>query len=142
MKSFERHFSEPTAKISYTPSPWLPCPLFYENEYTIIENQGLEALTTYAKKRIEQHPRCVGPRLFLSKVDYNNGDLADMRKQIIVLSKLAPSRLDFLNTANAYAARVGDTQLQQKVVIQMQKAGIIVFEEKKKSSDTSTAEKK
>ena len=142
MKSFERHFSEPTAKISYTPSPWLPCPLFYENEYTIIENQGLEALTRYAKKRIEQHPRCVGPRLFLSKVDYNNGDLADMRKQIMVLSKLAPSRLDFLNTANAYAARVGDTQLQQKVVIQMQKAGIIVFEEKKKSSDTSTAEKK
>lgn len=140
MKSFERHFAEPTAKISYDPSPWLPCPLFYENEYAIIENQGLEALTVFAKKRIEQHPRCVGPRLFISKVDYNNGNLADMRKQIMALSKLAPSRLDFLNTANAYAARVGDTQLQQKVVIQMQKAGIITFERKK--SDTSTAEKK
>ena len=139
MKKFERHFTEPTAKISYDPSVWLPCPLFYENEFKILENQGVNALTVYAKKRIEQHPRCVGPRLFMAKVDYNNGDLTDMGKQITILSRLAPSRLDFLTTANAYAARIGDTQLQQKIVIQMEKAGIITFVQK---SDTSTAKKK
>jgi O-antigen ligase len=139
MKNFERHFTQPTAKISYIPSAWLPCPLFYENEFKILENQGVDALTIYAKKRINQHPRCVGPRLFLAKVDYNQGNLTDMGKQISALSTLAPSRLDFLTTANAYAARIGDTQLQRKIVIQMEKAGIITFVQK---SDTSTAKKK
>jgi hypothetical protein len=62
-----------------------------------------------------------------------------MGKQIAILSTLAPSRLDFLTTANAYAARIGDTQLQRKIVIQMEKAGIITFVQK---SDTSTAKKK
>ena len=139
MNAFEKHFTQPTSIISYTPSAWLPCPLFYEDEWMIVEKSGVEALVTYAKKRIEQHPRCVGPRLFMAKVDYNNGNMEDMRKQIMILSELAPSRLDFLNTANAYAARVGNRELQTKVVIQMQKAGIITFTKK---SDTSTAESK
>ncbi len=139
LSNFEKHFAQPTAKISYTPSAWLPCPLFYEDEWLVLENQGVKALVPYALKRIEQHPRCVGPRLFISKVYYNNGDMAKMREQVMTLAGLAPSRLDFLNIANAYAARVGDRDLQTKVVIQMQKAGIITFTKK---SDTSTAESK
>jgi Ca2+/Na+ antiporter len=139
MKAFEKHFSQPTSKIEYVPSAWLPCPLFYEDEWMIVEKSGVNALVKYAKQRIEQHPRCVGPRLFMAKIDYNNGDMVDMGKQINALAGIAPSRLDFLTTANAYAARVGDRALQTKIVIQMEKVGIITFTKK---SDTSTAESK
>ena len=139
LTKYERHFTEPTKQISYTPSAWLPCPLFYENEFRILENQGVKGLVPYAQKRIEQHPRCVGPRLFMSKVNYNDGDMAAMKEQVMALTTISPSRLDFLNVANAYAARVGDRDLQTKVFIQMQKAGIITFIDK---SDTATSQKK
>lgn len=139
LNSFERFAKSPSTHIKYEPSAWLPCPLFYENEFRILENQGIKGLVPYAKKRIEQHPRCVGPRLFLAKVNYNEGDMKAMREQVMALTKISPSRLDFLNVANAYAARVGDRDLQTKVFIQMQKAGIITFIDK---SDTSTAKKK
>jgi hypothetical protein len=72
-------------------------------------------------------------------VNYNDGDMAAMKEQVMALTTISPSRLDFLNVANAYAARVGDRDLQTKVFIQMQKAGIITFIDK---SDTATTQKK
>ena len=123
---------------NYKPSKFLPCTLFYDQAYNPVLAAGADEMWKYAMAEISQHPRCVGPHMYILRQSYNLGDMAQMRNEVLVLENLAPNRADFLLAANAYAQRVGDRVLQQQVVIQMEKTGLINFT-KSKSSPSATS---
>jgi len=138
-RMIEKYAGTHKAPANYHPSPFLPCTLYYDQAYNIIINGGAKALWDYSKIENSQHPRCVSPHLFIARQSYNVGDMKEMGKQIVILEKLAPNRSDFLLAANAYAQRVGDKVLQQQVVVQMEKTGMISFSKSSSSATSATS---
>jgi O-antigen ligase len=133
------HYSTTHQPIkNYRPSAFLPCTVFFDQAYNLVLASGVDEMRKYAMLETHQHPRCVSPHLFIARQSYNLGDLKQMKKEIFALEKIAPDRTEFLYAANAYAQRVGDTYLQQQVVIQLEKLGIINFTKGTKSATSST----
>ncbi len=141
LNALEKHATNSKAVIHYASNTYLPCSMYFDAEYFMLQNQGSKVLDKFAADKVSQHPRCPGPRLFLAREAYNKNDMKEMGRQIAALEKIAPSRSDFLQAANYYAYKVGDERLKRQIVIQMEKVGIIEFTQGKKSSATSASSK-
>ena len=125
ISALENHAKHPKGKINFEPSPYLPCLGYFDATTQIALNQGNNHLYTVAFKEIQNHPRCFAARMIVAQVDWINGDMVDMGKQVRALEEIAPSRMDFLKMATAYADRVGDKALQHQLYLQMVKIGFI-----------------
>ena len=125
ISALETHARHPQQKVSLDPSPYLPCLGYFDAVAQIAQNQGNNHLYTVAYKEVQNHPRCFTARMIVAQVDWINGDMTDMGKQVHALIEIAPSRMEFLKMATAYAARVKDTALQHQIYLQMVKIGFI-----------------
>ncbi len=139
LNALEKHASNPKTQVHYTSNGYLPCSMYFDAGYFMLQNQGSKVLDTYAQQVIDDHPRCPGPRLFLAKEAYNRNDMNAMGKQIFALEKISPSRADFLQAANFYAYKVGNEALKRQIVIQMEKIGMIEFTKSPSTSSSPSA---
>ena len=124
--------------VKLQPSAFMPCAMASDSYLTAATARGGEAQFKMALTLVQEHPRCVTPRLVLAKQYFIRHDLTDMRAQIVALEGIAPDRNEFLQTALGYAQAAHDSVLTQQIVVQMEKVGIINFTKAAPKSSTSS----
>ena len=123
--AFERFAHDQKAKGSYEFSPFIPCFMYFEGEFHILQNNSLEEISQLARKQVESNPRCVSAHIILAQVYKGTGDLPRLQTHIQELLDIAPTRVEVLRMALEYAQQVGDTNLFNQLEKKLAQIGYV-----------------
>jgi O-antigen ligase len=111
LKSVDKYGRDNNAIIDYTPSPVLPCNMYFDAEFTILEKQGNAAVLDLANKELQGNTRCVAANIVIAKYLLNIDDMASMKSYAYNLHEIAPGRGKSIELAMYYANRTQDATL-------------------------------
>lgn len=121
----ERYAADNAVIQDYSPSPLLPCFMYFDTELLMAKNSGADAASTLARDEIAGNPRCVAAQLHLAKVAVDSGKLDGLGPVVLRLYELAPARNESISFAMYYATRTGDLALKAALEKQMKALGLI-----------------
>ena len=124
MSNWEKFAKNQKTEIVVVHNKFLPCTMFYDYLSRIINSQGNQALEKFSLDQAATNERCVNAQITLAKLNYNKGDLAAMKKNVYLLTDIAPNRSEVLSLAGVYANKALDKELFDKVTRQYAKLGI------------------
>jgi O-antigen ligase len=101
--------------INYTPSSVLPCFMYFDAEFLMLEKQGNEAVLDLAANELKDNPRCVAANIVKAKYAINTNDLATLRTYAYYLHKIAPARGKSIEIGMYYASKAGDVALATSI---------------------------
>lgn len=125
LASLEKFGRNNNAAINYTPSPVVPCFMYFDTEYLIFEKQGTAAALDFAGDELAGNPRCVAANLVKAKYAIDNGDLEMLRKYAYYLHEIAPARGKSIEVGMYYATRAGDVALAASIQKVMKELDLI-----------------
>ena len=125
LSNIEKYAKDNAAIIDYTPSPFLPCFMYFDAELLMAKNHGPAAALELADEELANNPRCVAALIYKTETMVNSGDLTDLGPLVYRLFEIAPARNQTITYAMYYANRVGDTKLRAAVEKQMKSLGLV-----------------
>jgi O-antigen ligase len=123
--AFEKYAKSRNAVHQYTFNPLIPCVMYFEGEFHIIENNKLEKVLDLARKQIQANPRCVSAHIILAQYYQGVGDMNALGRQLEQLLNIAPLRVEVLRMGLEYASKVGDVDLYNQLQSRFSKLGLI-----------------
>lgn len=123
----EKYAADNAAVIDYTPSPFLPCFMFFDAELLIAKNHGPEKALELADQELANNPRCVAALIHKTEKLVNAGEVDELGPLVYKLYEIAPARNQTISFAMYYANRAGDTQLRLALEKQMKALGLVYF---------------
>ena len=121
----EKYAADNSVVLDYTPSPLLPCFMFFDAELLMAKNVGVERATEFAKEEIANNPRCVAAQIYLTEKAVNSGNLDGLGALVYQLYKIAPARNQTISLAMYYANRAGDRELRIALEREMKSLGLV-----------------
>lgn len=115
LKNVEKFGEDNNAIVNYTPSPVLPCFMYFDAEFLMLEKQGNAAVLDLANKEMEGNTRCVAANIVIAKYLLNIDDIASMKSYAYNLHEIAPGRGKSIELAMYYANRAQDGALLASV---------------------------
>jgi hypothetical protein len=100
-----------SAVINYTPSPVLPCFMYFETENLMLEKQGEQAVLDLAANELAGNPRCVVANILKAQAAIKSGDLDALRPYAYQLREIAPGRGKSIEIGMFYGTQAGDSDL-------------------------------
>ena len=111
MTHVEKYAANNQAIIDYTPSPVLPCFMYFDAEALMLNNQGNQVVLDLASKELASNPRCVSAHLVFAKYAVATGDTESLKKYAYQLHEIAPARGKSIEYGMYYATKMGDQGL-------------------------------
>jgi O-antigen ligase len=111
MTHIEKYAANNQAIIDYTPSPVLPCFMYFDAEALMLNNQGNQVVLDLASKELASNPRCVSANLVFAKYAVATGDIESLKKYAYQLHEIAPARGKSIEYGMYYATKVADQSL-------------------------------
>ena len=111
--------------INYTPSPVIPCFMYFDTEYIIFKKQGIQAALDLAADELSGNPRCVAANLVKAKYAIDTGNLEMLRKYAYYLHEIAPARGKSIEIGMYYATKAGDFALAASIQKVMKELDLI-----------------
>lgn len=121
----EKYAADNAAVIDYTPSPFLPCFMFFDAELLMAKNHGPEKALELADQELVNNPRCVAALIHKTEKLVNAGEVDELGPLVYKLYEIAPARNQTISLAMYYANRAGDTQLRLALEKQMKALGLV-----------------
>lgn len=118
----EKYAADNSATIDYTPSPVLPCFMYFDAEFAMLENQGNAAVIDLANREMQGNVRCVAANIVIAKYLLNIDDMVSMKGYVYRLHEIAPGRGKSIELGMYYANRAQDSGLLtsiQKVMTEL-----------------------
>lgn len=113
--AYESFIKNPNSKINYTFNPYIPCFMYFDGQFKMLNSQGLDQLKVLAQTQIHENPRCVAAHLVLAQVAKAQNDLPSYKNEIYRLVEIAPARSQVLNLALEYANTYKDYKLLNRL---------------------------
>jgi O-antigen ligase len=123
--AFEKYAKAMNQKHSYEFNPFIPCVMYFEGQFHIVEKQELETVLDLARKQIQANPRCVSAHLILAQYYKGVGDMNAWGRQLEQLLNIAPLRIEVLKMGLEYASKAGDVDLYNSLQARFSKLGLI-----------------
>ena len=111
MTHIEKYAANNQAVIDYTPSPVLPCFMYFDAEVLMLNNQANQVVLDLASKELASNPRCVSANLVFAKYAVATGDTESLKKYAYQLHEIAPARGKSIEYGMYYATKVADQSL-------------------------------
>ena len=125
LSNIEKYAEDNAAIVNYTPSPFLPCFMYFDAELLMAKNHGSAKARELADGELAHNPRCVAALIYKTEILVNSGNLTDLGPLVYRLFEIAPARNQTISFAMYYANRVGDTKLRLTVEKQMKTLGLV-----------------
>jgi hypothetical protein len=125
LSHIEKYAADNAVVQDYTPSPFLPCFMYFDAELLMAVNHGADYATQAAKDELATNPRCVAAEIYLAKSAVNRDDIAALRDHAYTLFTIAPARTDTISIGMFYANRSGDTALGTALQKEMKTLGLV-----------------
>ena len=125
LSNIEKYAEDNAAIVNYTPSPFLPCFMYFDAELLMAKNHGSAKALELADGELANNPRCVAALIYKTEILVNSGNLTDLGPLVYRLFEIAPARNQTISFAMYYANRVGDTKLRLTVEKQMKTLGLV-----------------
>ena len=125
LRHIEKYAADNAAVIDYTPSPFLPCFMFFDAELLMAKNHGPEKALELADEELVNNPRCVAALIHKTEKLVNAGEVDELGPLVYKLYEIAPARNQTISLAMYYANRAGDTQLRLALEKQMKALGLV-----------------
>lgn len=109
--AYELYAKNSDAEIDYGFNPYLPCFMYFDGQFNMTKNQGLDRLRALSEAQIHENPRCVAAHLVLAQVAKAQNDVPTYKREVYRLVELAPARSQVLNLALEYANVYKDYKL-------------------------------
>jgi O-antigen ligase len=123
----EKYAADNAVVLDYTPSPLLPCFMFFDAEMLIAKNVGAERAAHLAEQELANNPRCVAAQIYITEKAVNSGELKGLASKIFRLYEIAPARNQTISLAMYYANRTGDIKLRTALEKEMKSLGLVYF---------------
>ena len=123
--AFEKFVDNRSAQIDYRFSQFIPCFMYFEGQFQMVQNQGNEAIAKLAQAQVDANPRCVSARVVLAQIFELQGDAERLKNEIYSLVTIAPSREEVLNIGMRYANRNQDTYLLEILQRELSERGLV-----------------
>jgi len=114
-----------SALIDYTPSPVIPCFMYFDAETLILQKQGSETVLDLAADELNGNPRCVAANIVKAQAAINSGDFAALRGYAYHLHEIAPARGKSIEIGMYYATKAGDGALAASIQKVMKELNLI-----------------
>ena len=121
----EKYAADNSVVLDYTPSPLLPCFMFFDAEMLMAKNVGVERASEVAQEELANNPRCVAAQIYTTERAVNSGDLNGLGALVYHLYEIAPARNQTISLAMYYANRAGDTKLRTALEKEMKSLGLV-----------------
>jgi len=108
----------------YSPSPYLPCTLYFSQELAKSTSDPTVALRE-AGAEAKNNPRCIEAQFLLANVNLKQNNLVAAKRPIYELLDIAPARHEVVRLAAIYALRAKDMYLQNLLIAQGLKLGVL-----------------
>lgn len=115
LTSVDKYGRNNLALIDYTPSPVLPCFMYFDAEMLMLEKQGNEAVLDLAADELNDNPRCVAANIVKAQNAINNNNLPTLRTYAYYLHEIAPARGKSIEIGMYYASKAGDVALATSI---------------------------
>lgn len=125
LTSVDKYGRDNSALINYTPSPVLPCFMYFDAEFLMLEKQGNEAVLDLAADELNDNPRCVAAAIVKAKYAINTNDLPALRTYAYYLHEIAPARGKSIEIGMYYAIKAGDVALATSIQKVMKELNLI-----------------
>jgi O-antigen ligase len=125
MASVDKFGRDNSAMIEYTPSPVIPCFMYFDAESLILKKQGSQVLSDLAADELNDNPRCVAATIAKAQEAINSGDLTALGRYAYRLHEIAPARGRSIEIGMYYATKAGDAALAQAIQKVMKELNLI-----------------
>ena len=123
--AFERYAVNQKTSSDYRFNPFIPCFMYFEGKFHILENEKLDEIQTLAREQLGANPRCVSARIILAQIYQGTGDMEALGYQISQLLEIAPYRTEVLRMGIEYANKVGDADLFNQLQRRFGELGLV-----------------
>jgi O-antigen ligase len=123
--SVDKFGRDNSAMIEYTPSPVIPCFMYFDAESLILKKQGVQVLSDLAADELNDNPRCVAANIAKAQEAINSGDLTALRTYAYYLHEIAPARGKSIEIGMYYASKAGDVALATSIQKVMNELNLI-----------------
>jgi O-antigen ligase len=123
--AFEKYAKSRDTAHSYTFNPFIPCVMYFEGQFHIVERNKLETVLDLARKQLQANPRCVSAHMILAQYYSGVGDMNALGRQLEQLLNIAPLRVEVLKMGLEYASKIGDVDLYNRLQARFTKLGLI-----------------
>ena len=114
-----------SALVEYTPSPVIPCFMYFDAETLMLQRQGSETVLDLAADELNGNPRCVAANIVKAQAAIDSGDLAALRRYAYFLHEIAPARSKSIEIGMYYATKAGDVALAASIQKVMKELNLI-----------------
>ena len=114
-----------SALIDYTPSPVIPCFMYFDAETLMLQKQGSETVLDLADDELNGNPRCVAANIAKAQAAINSGDLTALRTYAYYLHEIAPARSKSIEIGMYYASKASDVALAASIQKVMKELNLI-----------------
>jgi len=125
LSHIEKYAADNSVVLDYTPSPLLPCFMFFDAEMLMAKNVGIDRATEVAEQELANNPRCVAAQIYITEKAVNSGDLEGLGPKVYRLFEIAPARNQTISLAMYYANRASDTKLRAALEKEMKSLGLV-----------------
>jgi O-antigen ligase len=123
--AFEKYAVNQKSSSDYKFNPFIPCFMYFEGKFHILENEKLEEIQTLAREQLDANPRCVSARIILAQIYQGTGDMDALGYQVSQLLEIAPYRTEVLRMGIEYANKVGDADLFNELQGRFSELGLV-----------------
>lgn len=123
--AFEKYAKNQKTQAHYAFNPFLPCFMYFEGQFHIMENNSLEEIGGLARDQVNSNPRCVSGHIILAQIYQGTKDMPNLKNQIDQLISIAPTRTEVLRMAIEYANKVGDINLYNQLQRKLSELGFV-----------------
>ncbi len=125
LSHIEKYAADNSVVLDYSPSPLLPCFMFFDAELLMAKNVSVEHATEIAEQEIANNPRCVAAQMYLTEKAVNSGELQKLGPLVYRLFEIAPARNQTISFGMYYANRAGDIKLRTALEKEMKSLGLV-----------------
>ena len=115
MTHVEQYAKDNRPLIDYTPSPVLPCFMYFDAEALMLNSQGNQAVLDLATNELASNPRCVSANIVFAKYAVATGDIDSLKSYAYRLHEIAPARGKSIEYGMYYATKAGDQGLYDAI---------------------------
>ncbi len=113
-----------SAGKNYKISAYLPCTIYFSQQLALSTQTPDEAVAA-ARSQVKNNPRCLEAQSILASAYINEGNWVSAKGPIYALVDIAPGRKEIVRWASIYALKAKDVYLQQYLVSQGLKLGVL-----------------
>jgi O-antigen ligase len=123
--AFEKYAVNQKSSSDYKFNPFIPCFMYFEGKFHILENEKLDEIQTLAREQLDANPRCVSARIILAQIYQGTGDMDALEYQVSQLLEIAPYRTEVLRMGIEYANKAGDADMFNELQRRFAELGLV-----------------